>query len=87
MLSQGNLMCGLNVVGLRRAGFSAGQRLELKRLYHWLFRSGKNLRAAVAEAREKFTSAPAKNLLDFVSEAKRGVCSDVGHPSVENGNE
>jgi UDP-N-acetylglucosamine acyltransferase len=79
-----NEICGLNVVGLRRAGFTAEQRMELKRLYHLLFRSGKNLRAAITEALEKFTSAPAKNLLDFVVEAKRGVCADVGHAASES---
>jgi len=84
MLSQGNLMCGLNVVGLRRAGFTAEQRLELKRLYHLLFRSGKNLREALAEARNNFTSAPAKVLLGFIAEAKRGVCVDSGRAAAEN---
>jgi UDP-N-acetylglucosamine acyltransferase len=74
-----NEMCGLNVVGLRRAGFTPENRMELKRLYHLLFRSGRNLGAVVAEARPKFTSAPAKILLDFLAEAKRGVCADVGH--------
>jgi UDP-N-acetylglucosamine acyltransferase len=74
-----NEICGLNVVGLLRAGFTAEQRLELKRLYHLLFRSGKNLREALAEARKNFNSAPAKVLLDFIAEAKRGVCSDSGH--------
>jgi UDP-N-acetylglucosamine acyltransferase len=78
MVRRVNELCGLNVVGLRRAGFSAGQRLELKRLYRALFRSGKNLRAAVEAARKEFTSAPAKNLLDFVTGTKRGVCSVVG---------
>ena len=78
MLSQGNLMCGLNVVGLRRAGFTAEQRVELKRLYRVLFRSGKNLRGALAEARKDFTSPAAGIMLDFLAEAKRGVCSDVG---------
>ena len=39
-----NEICGLNVVGLRRAGFTGEQRLELKRLYHALFRGGQNLR-------------------------------------------
>ncbi|PYI81986.1 MAG: acyl-[acyl-carrier-protein]--UDP-N-acetylglucosamine O-acyltransferase, partial [Verrucomicrobia bacterium] len=29
-----NGICGLNTVGLRRAGFTSEQRLELKRLYH-----------------------------------------------------
>jgi len=74
-----NEICGLNSVGLRRAGFTPEQRTELKRLYHLLFRSGKNLREAAAAAREKFTSLPAKKMLEFVAEAKRGVCADVGH--------
>jgi len=74
-----NEICGLNVVGLRRAGYTAEQRMELKRLYHLLFRSGKNMRAAIAEAQKIFTSVPAKALLDFIAEAKRGVCADTGH--------
>jgi UDP-N-acetylglucosamine acyltransferase len=82
-----NEICGLNVVGLRRAGVPAEQRMELKRLYHLLFRSGKNLRAAVAEAREKFASDPARKMLDFVVEAKRGVCADVGHAAGEREDE
>ena len=81
---RGNEMCGLNIVGLRRAGLAAEQRLELKQLYHMLFRSGKNLREAVAEARGKFASPPAKKMLDFVAEAKRGVCADIGHIARES---
>jgi UDP-N-acetylglucosamine acyltransferase len=73
-----NEMCGLNILGLRRAGFDAGQRLELKRLYHALFRSGVNLRTALADARDKFVSAAAQTMLGFVASARRGVCSDVG---------
>jgi UDP-N-acetylglucosamine acyltransferase len=71
-----NEICGLNSVGLRRAGFTAEQRLELKKLYHLLFRGGKNLSAAVAEAQKNFSSAPAAILLDFMAGAKRGVCAD-----------
>jgi UDP-N-acetylglucosamine acyltransferase len=78
-----NEMCGLNIVGLRRAGFSAEQRLDLKQLYHALFRSGCNLSEALAEARQQFTGAAAKTLLDFVAAAKRGVCADVGNRSEE----
>ena len=74
-----NEICGLNAVGLRRAGFTVEQRLELKRLYHLLFRSGRNLREVLAETRKDFNSAPATVLLDFIAEAKRGVCSDSGH--------
>ena len=74
-----NEICGLNVVGLRRAGFTAEQRTELKRLYHLLFRGAKNLGAATAEAQKTFTSDLAKTLLDFIAKAKRGVCADIGH--------
>ena len=73
-----NGICGLNTVGLRRAGFNAEVRLELKRLYHALFRSGVNLSQAVTAAREKFSSPAAKAMLDFVASAKRGVCTDAG---------
>jgi UDP-N-acetylglucosamine acyltransferase len=73
-----NDLCGLNTVGLRRAGLTPAERLELKQLYRALFREGVNLRAAVAGAQAKFTSAPAKVMLDFVAASKRGVCSDGG---------
>jgi UDP-N-acetylglucosamine acyltransferase len=73
-----NEMCGLNVVGLRRAGFGPAERLELKRLYHQLFRGGRNLREATRDAQARFTSPAAQRLLTFLTSATRGVCSDVG---------
>ncbi|HWD93997.1 MAG TPA: acyl-ACP--UDP-N-acetylglucosamine O-acyltransferase [Verrucomicrobiae bacterium] len=73
-----NEMCGLNVVGLRRAGFTAEQRLELKAAYRALFRRGRNLRAALTQAKTEYADGPARTLLDFVAGAKRGVCADVG---------
>jgi len=79
-----NEICGLNSVGLRRAGFTIEQRLELKRLYHRLFRSGKNLRVVLGEAREDFPGAASKILLDFVAGAKRGVCTDLGRATVKS---
>lgn len=73
-----NGICGLNTVGLRRAGFGAEQRLELKQLYHLLFRSGKSFQSALAEAKNNFTSPGAQTMLDFVAGAKRGICADTG---------
>ena len=73
-----NEICGLNIIGLRRAGFTPEQRLELKAAYRALFRSGRNLRAAVAEAQSKYANGPARTLVEFVAASKRGVCSDVG---------
>jgi UDP-N-acetylglucosamine acyltransferase len=73
-----NGICGLNTVGLRRGGLTPKERLELKQLYRVLFREGRNLRAAVASAQERFCSAPAKVMLAFLAASTRGVCSDVG---------
>lgn len=73
-----NGICGLNVIGLRRAGFTREQRLELKRLYHALFRSGLKLRDAIAAACAEFSSPAARALLDFLATSRRGVCADLG---------
>jgi UDP-N-acetylglucosamine acyltransferase len=72
-----NHICGLNTIGLRRAGFSAADRLELKQLYRALFRSGMNLSQAIVSARESFSSPLAKTMLEFVEASRRGVCFDV----------
>lgn len=68
-----NHLCGLNTVGLRRAGVDAAERLELKRLYRFVFRDGRNLRAAVAEAAGQFNGAAARVFLDFFAATKRGI--------------
>ena len=73
-----NRICGLNVVGMRRAGVSSEERLELRRLYHFLFRSGRRLREAIEEARGQFSSEPARRMLEFVHATKRGICRDTG---------
>ncbi len=72
-----NGICGLNVIGLRRAGFTAEQRLELKKIYRALFRSGKNFRTALRDTEEEFKSDTAKMIFEFLSASKRGVCLDA----------
>jgi UDP-N-acetylglucosamine acyltransferase len=77
-ISQGvNMICGLNIIGLRRAGISPSDRLELKRLYKLLFRSGLNLPKALEAATGEFHSEPAKIFINFVGRTGRGVCRDV----------
>jgi UDP-N-acetylglucosamine acyltransferase len=73
-----NGICGLNTVGLRRAGFNGAQRLELKRLYHALFRSGLKLSASVNQAKEEFNSDLVQTLIEFVASSTRGVCTEAG---------
>jgi len=79
-----NSICGLNIIGLRRAGLTPAQRLALKRLYRLLFREGKNLRTALASAQATFDSPPAKRMMAFVAASERGVCSDVGEDRTES---
>ncbi|MEY4388063.1 MAG: hypothetical protein RLY20_3346 [Verrucomicrobiota bacterium] len=78
VLHQVNELCGLNVVGLRRAGFTAAERLELKKLYRFMFRDGRPFREALTAAEGEFTAAPAKAFLAFAAATKRGLCADTG---------
>lgn len=71
-----NRITGLNVIGLRRQGFSAPERAEMKDLFHLMFRSGRNLSQALKEARNgRLWSAHAEKLLGFLeAPSKKGVC-------------
>ena len=62
-----NRLGGLNIIGLRRAGFTAAERLELKQLYYALSTAGAIFPPPLADAQKKFTSAPARTLLDFAA--------------------
>jgi UDP-N-acetylglucosamine acyltransferase len=72
-----NTICGLNTVGLRRAGISSAERLLLRRLYRALFRSRKPLTQALAAARQDFKGSIAETLIQFVAVSKRGVCQEA----------
>jgi hypothetical protein len=63
------------------------QRLELRGLYHALFRSHQPFNRAFEEAQAAFTSEHARVLLDFVAKARRGLCTDVGKTSALEGAE
>jgi UDP-N-acetylglucosamine acyltransferase len=69
-----NTICGLNTVGLRRVGVSAPERLELKKIYHLLFLSGKNLTGMIEEAERECSFPLSRKLIEFIREAPRGVC-------------
>jgi UDP-N-acetylglucosamine acyltransferase len=85
MVARGaNSLCGLNTIGLRRAGFTPAERLELKRLYHLLFRARGNFAAALAAAQKNFTGPRARTLLDFAAASKRGLCMDSGGLETES---
>ncbi|MDX2150460.1 MAG: acyl-ACP--UDP-N-acetylglucosamine O-acyltransferase [Bryobacteraceae bacterium] len=67
---------GLNVVGLRRAGFSAEQTAALKRAYKILFRSGLKQEDALRRIECEVGTAEARHLVGFVRSSKRGICRE-----------
>jgi UDP-N-acetylglucosamine acyltransferase len=70
-----NSVFGVNVVGLRRAGFSAKDRDEIKAAFKLIYLSGLNLTQALEKAATMNCGAPAREFLDFVANAtKRGIC-------------
>ena len=67
----------LNRVGLRRAGFDAGQIRALQDAFSRLFRRTTNLRQALAELEAGPCSPEVRYLIDFIRASKRGVCRGV----------
>ena len=49
---------GVNIVGLRRAGVSAGARLNLQRAYKLLYRSGHTPGSALEQIRTEVEPSP-----------------------------
>jgi UDP-N-acetylglucosamine acyltransferase len=70
-----NYVFGLNVIGLRRAGFSAKDRDEIKAAFKLVYASGLNVGDAIKKAATMKLGEAAKEFLEFVANArKRGVC-------------
>lgn len=70
-----NLLSGINTVGLRRWGWSAEARMEIKRAFRLLFWSHLNVSQALEKAKETHWSPDTAAFFDFIAESKRGICS------------
>jgi UDP-N-acetylglucosamine acyltransferase len=70
-----NAVFGLNSVGLRRAGFSAKDRNEIKTAFKLVYLSGLNIGQALENAATMNFGAAASEFLEFVANSKkRGIC-------------
>ncbi len=69
-----NRVVGLNIVGLRRAGFSPDERRQIKAAFDILYRSGLNVSQAVERLRKEFPVGPAAEFWKFAESSKRGLC-------------
>jgi len=75
-LSRGlNVLAGLNVVGLRRAGMTKDERLELKKAYRMLFTGTERMVERIEKARPACPGPFSQQLIEFVATTKRGICS------------
>ncbi len=72
--SRNSLVAGLNVVGLRRAGFTAEQRAQIKRSFNTVYRSGLNTTQAKERLLTETDNPFAAEFAEFLSHAKRGLC-------------
>ena len=70
-----NYVFGLNVIGLRRAGFGAKDRDEIKAAFKLIYASGLNIGDAIKKSTEMKLGDAAREFVDFVANAKkRGIC-------------
>ena len=65
---------GVNVVGLKRAGFDEKRIRQIKEAFRVLFRKGRNLSLAIKEIKEGRANQDVLALLEFIKSSKRGVC-------------
>ncbi len=70
-----NYVFGLNVIGLRRAGFSGKDREAIKDAFKLLYTSGLNIAQVIKKAATMDLAPAAREFFDFVGKAKtRGIC-------------
>ena len=65
---------GVNLVGLRRAGFSRETIKEINEAYSIFFRSELTTEEALKKIRETLRSPEAEEFASFIGSSKRGIC-------------
>lgn len=71
---------GLNLVGLRRAGFSTDQIAELKRAYRVIYRRGLKWSEVIETLKAEFATGPAAAFHEFLSGGTRGFIQERRMP-------
>src|SRR6266498_1784536 len=67
---------GLNLVGLKRAGYKASDVSIFKKAYQLLYRSGLKLEEALARIEREIPTAETLYLVNFVRQSTRGICRE-----------
>lgn len=67
---------GLNVIGLKRAGYKASDVAVLKKAYQILYRSGLKLQDALAKIETEIPNPETLHLVSFIRRSERGICRE-----------
>lgn len=67
---------GLNLVGLKRAGYGQEEIRRLKAAYTLLYRSGLKLEEALKRIEEEVPCPETAHLVGFIRRSKRGICRE-----------
>jgi UDP-N-acetylglucosamine acyltransferase len=67
---------GLNLVGLKRAGFTSQEIAALKAAYKILYRSGLKLNDALARISSELDTEHTRHLVKFIQSSQRGICRE-----------
>ena len=85
LAAERNAVFGLNVVGLKRAGFNAKERDEIKAAFKLIYMSRLNVSQALDQAGSMKLGPAAHEFIDFVANAKqRGICPYHHHEGHED---
>ncbi|MFH0990392.1 MAG: acyl-ACP--UDP-N-acetylglucosamine O-acyltransferase [bacterium] len=73
---------GLNIIGLRRRGFSPKAIEIIDKAYYLIYQSNLNVSQAVARIKEEVELIPeVQSILDFIAQSKRGIIPALRHRS------
>jgi len=67
---------GVNLVGLKRAGYKASDVSTLKKAYQILYRSGLKLQDALARIEAEIPTPETLHLVAFIRRSERGICRE-----------
>jgi UDP-N-acetylglucosamine acyltransferase len=74
-----NIVHGVNVIGMRRAGIPNDEIMGVRRAFKAINRSGLTIRAALDQIEAEDGHLPAvRELVEFVRASKRGICTGSG---------
>lgn len=70
-----NRICGVNVIGMRRAGVPTNEIQAVRRAFRFIYIERVTISAAVLRMEAEMGGLPAvRELIDFIRSSKRGIC-------------